>query len=167
LSSLGTGPNGSLWGEAAVRIEILGACGAASYPEAFAAMPRRIAYMSLLCAWLCASGAMLDVAQGVAWVRMFAGYAGRESVAAAARDTFDPARPCAICRAVSKARDAACQHCPAAPASGSEKMVMIFQTAETFVAAADEAQWPLSARVRATVRTSDVPLPPPKTSLAS
>jgi hypothetical protein len=130
-------------------------------------MLRRIASLSLLCAWLCASGAMLDVAQGVAWVRMFAGYVGTESVAAAASDTFDPAKPCALCRAVSKARDAACQNCPAAPVAGAEKMVMIVQASETLVTEAEEAIWPVPARVRGPVRTSEVVLPPPKTSLAS
>ncbi len=81
-------------------------------------MSRRLASISLLTAWLCASGAMLDVAQVVAWTRMFAGYARTESIAAAARETFDPGKPCAMCRAVSKARDAGCdRHAPAVQAS--------------------------------------------------
>jgi hypothetical protein len=109
---------------------------------------------------------MLDVAQAVAWTRMFAGYVGTESVAAAARDTFDPAKPCKLCLAVSAARDAACRHCPAATPPSMEKMVMIFQSTRTFVAAADKAIWPDTAHVCAPARTSDVPLPPPKTCLA-
>src|SRR5476651_946341 len=96
-------------------------------------MARRIASLSLLCAWLCASGAMLDVAQGVAWARMFSGYAGRESVAEAARDTFDPAKPCKLCLAVSAAREAASRHSPTVAGAGAEKLVMICQDCVYFV----------------------------------
>lgn len=118
--------------------------------------------MSLLCAWLCASGAMLDVAQGVAWVRMFAGYAGRESVGEAARDTFDPAKPCAICKAVSKARDAACQHGPAAPVAGAEKVVMIREESGYFVGAELEREWRRAEPACPPGPPEDVPLPPPR-----
>src|SRR5277367_3965041 len=62
---------------------------------------RRLPAISLICAALCASGTLLDMAQVFAWTRMFAGYARNESIAAAARETFDPAKPCALCCAVS------------------------------------------------------------------
>jgi hypothetical protein len=139
------------------------ACGAASEAKASAAMPRRIAFLSLLCAWLCASGAMLDVAQGIAWAKMFAGYAGRESMAAAARDTFDPSRPCGLCLAVSAAREAASRHVPAVPGAGAEKLIMICQDTVSFVGVTPTREWrEILARCR-TRPAEDVPLPPPRT----
>jgi len=127
-------------------------------------MPRRIAFLSLLCAWLCASGAMLDVAQGVAWARMFAGYAGRESVAAAARDTFDPAKPCRLCLAVGAAREAASRHAPAVPGAGAEKLVMICQDCVYFVGAAPKPEWREAGPACQAGPAEDVPLPPPRTT---
>ena len=98
-------------------------------------MARRLPALSLLLAWLCASGAMLDVAQVAAWARMFAGYVRTESVAAAARETFDPAKPCQICRAVSKARAAAAPRA-AVPSAGPEKIILIFERSALLLACA-------------------------------
>jgi hypothetical protein len=125
-------------------------------------MARRIASLSLLCAWLCASGAMLDVAQGVAWARMFAGYAGTESVAAAARDTFDPARPCRLCLAVSAARETAARHAPALPGAGAEKIVMICHDAAYFLGTTSERGWREAEPAFRSCPAQDVPLPPPR-----
>jgi hypothetical protein len=125
-------------------------------------MSRRLASISLLGAWLCASGAMLDIAQVAAWTRMFAGYARTEPIAEAARETFDPGRPCAICRAVSKARDACDRHGPAVPSAGTEKMVLIFERASPFVVVAGPRSWPATLSALAPVRLGDVPVPPPR-----
>jgi hypothetical protein len=125
-------------------------------------MARRLPAISLLLAWLCASGAMLDVAQVFAWTRMFAGYAGTESVAAAVRDTFDPGRPCAICRAVSRAREAAGQRAPAVPPSGADRMVLICERSEVFVAGPAKREWPDAPISCAVARSGEVPVPPPR-----
>ena len=111
-------------------------------------MSRRLPVICLLAAWLCASGAMLDVAQLVAWARMFAGYARTESVLSAARDTFDPARPCAICCAVCRAREAAGQHAPAVPPAGRDKLVLILERAAPFVPESGLLAWPWRLRAR-------------------
>jgi hypothetical protein len=129
-------------------------------------MFRRVSAISLLCAWLCASGAMLDVAQVFAWTRMFAAYARTESLAAAARETFDPGRPCEICRAVSKAREASGQHGPAAPSAGGSKMVLILERPMPFVAMSARRTWPMVPSVRAQGRCSDIPVPPPRAGVA-
>jgi hypothetical protein len=129
-------------------------------------MSRRLASISLLTAWLCASGAMLDVAQLVAWARMFAGYARTESIAAAARETFDPAKPCAMCRAVSKARDSCDRNCPAVPSAGVEKIVLILERVSPIVVSPERSAWPEAAASCAPVRGEDVPVPPPRCGLA-
>jgi hypothetical protein len=125
-------------------------------------MARRLPAISLLIAWLCASGATLDVAQVFAWARMFTGYAKTESVAAAVRDTFDPGRPCAICRAVSRAREAAGQRAPAVPPTGTDKMVLICERSNVFVAGPEKRAWPDSPRSCAVTHSGDVPVPPPR-----
>ena len=68
-------------------------------------MPRRFGIIALICAWLCASGALLDGMQAVAWARMFAGYARTMPLGEAAAETMAGGRPCSICRAVEKARE--------------------------------------------------------------
>lgn len=125
-------------------------------------MSRRISVISLFCAWLCASGALLDVAQLVAWTRMFAGHAGTESIVAAAKDTFDPGKPCALCMAVSRARQASGQHAPAVPSAGSEKMVLIVDCPAPFVAATGAREWSEMPAVKAAAPCGDVPVPPPR-----
>ena len=129
-------------------------------------MSRRLAILSLLCAWLCASGAMLDLAQVFAWGRMFAGYARSESLAAAAKETFDPGKPCEICMAVCKARDAAAKHAPAPLSAGSEKMVMIFERVAPLAMLEAGCSWPETEGAVALGRPGEVPVPPPRAELA-
>jgi hypothetical protein len=123
---------------------------------------RRFSAIALLFAWLCASGAMLDLVQVTAWTRMFAGYAGTESFAAAARETFDPCKPCNLCRAVSHARDASRQHGPAVPSSGGERLILIFERSPVFVASFAEQAWPDARPARALRLSGEVPVPPPR-----
>jgi hypothetical protein len=125
-------------------------------------MARRVASVSLLFAWLCASGAMLDVAQAAAWTRMFAGYVRTESVVAAASETFDPGKPCAICRAVAKCRDVCGQHGPSVPSAAPEKIILVFEGVTPFVALDDRAEWPRVPGAQAPVGSADVPVPPPR-----
>jgi hypothetical protein len=129
-------------------------------------MLRRLPAISLLCAWLCASGAVLDVAQVFAWTRMFTGYARSESVIAAARDTFDPARPCALCCALRRARQADQPRAPAVPAAASDRMILILERPGVFVADAPERGWTDAPAARAAARACEVPVPPPRATLA-
>jgi hypothetical protein len=129
-------------------------------------MFRRLPAISLVCAWLCASGAMLDVAQVFAWTRMFTGYARNESVIAAVRDTFDPGRPCQLCRALGCAREASARGAPAIPNAGGERMILILERPELFFAASPDGAWPEFGGVRAAARACDVPVPPPRAGIA-
>jgi len=125
-------------------------------------MSRRLATISLMTAWLCASGAMLDVAQVAAWARMFAGYARTESVVAAARETFDPAKPCAMCKALGKAREACDHRSPAVPNPGVEKIILISERVQPFVVLVAPRAWPRVACAGMPVRGAEVPVPPPR-----
>jgi hypothetical protein len=129
-------------------------------------MSRRVASLSLLCAWLCASGAMLDLTQVAAWTRMFAGYARTETVLQAVKETFDSGKPCALCRAVSRAREASHERAPSVSSAGADRIVLIFERAAPFVSRSAADAWPEVASSRAPVRTADVPVPPPRLGLA-
>ena len=109
---------------------------------------------------------MLDMAQAFAWARMFAGYARTESVASAARDTFDPARPCPICRAVRRAREAQGRHSPALAPSVQDKLLLVIESPAPFVAQDSGRDWPEWAPAGAQARIADVPVPPPRAALA-
>jgi hypothetical protein len=105
---------------------------------------------------------MLDVAQLFAWTRMFAGYVRTESLASAAHETFDPAKPCAICRAVQKARDAAGKHGAAVTPDNSPKIVIILDSLTCSVSPSVRRAWPPALRVVAPLRSDEVPVPPPR-----
>jgi hypothetical protein len=105
---------------------------------------------------------MLDLAQVFAWSRMFAGYARSESIVAAARETFNPDKPCAICRAVSRAREASGQHAPPVPRAGSDRILLILENPAPFVAAAPARSWPDAVPGLAATRSAEVPVPPPR-----
>lgn len=124
-------------------------------------MFRKVAPACLLAAWLCASGAVLDLAQAAAWVRMFAGYARTESLASAARETFDPSKPCELCKAVCKAKEAA-QHAPAIADKGAAKLVLILEKSDVVPLSPSRLEWPDYAPLGAGARVSEVPLPPPR-----
>jgi hypothetical protein len=125
-------------------------------------MSRRLVTASLLWAWLCASGAMLDLTQLVAWTRMFAGYARTESVLAAAKETFDPGKPCRLCRAVSRAREACGRHGPAVPSAGAQRLVLIIERATPFIGLPAADDWPEEGLLKAPARSAEVPVPPPR-----
>jgi hypothetical protein len=126
------------------------------------AMNRRVACAALLCAWLCASGAMLDLAQVVAWARMFAGNVRTETITAAAKETFDPTKPCGICRAISKAREESESRRPTAPAPSGEKIILIHESPAALALQKIEATWPDVNSAGAAKRCSEVPVPPPR-----
>lgn len=109
---------------------------------------------------------MLDVTQVIAWARMFGGYAKTESFSAAARDTFDPERPCAICRALSRARETCGERAPAVPAPSLEKLVLILERVVPFVPDRVAPEWPELPSARALARVAKVPVPPPRAALA-
>ncbi len=109
---------------------------------------------------------MLDLTQVFAWARMFGGYARSESVMAAARDTFDPARPCELCQAVSRAREAASSQAPAPRTQGAEKMLLILERPSAFLISRPQEAWPVAAHACPVARASDVPVPPPKSIAA-
>ena len=125
----------------------------------------RLSIGSLLFAWLCASGGLLDIAQVFAWSRMCAGYEQTMPLREALTETFDPGKPCEICMAILKARKASDDR--QAPASAEatavfSKILLITVSAATTVAAPTLEAWPQAPDLYAEGRVESVPVPPPR-----
>ena len=125
-------------------------------------MRRQLSVACLLLAWLCATGALLDAAQVLAWTRMFAGYARTLSPGQALSRTFDPGQPCEICLAVQKARETGRKQPPAAPAAAAKQIVLICQPAETAAPASSFCAWPEPGRPHVFSWCPPVAVPPPR-----
>jgi hypothetical protein len=123
---------------------------------------KQVAILSLLLAWLCANGALLEGVQVFAWAKMFAGYTQSMTVAAALRETFDPAKPCEMCLGVAAAKDTAKKQLPAAVENSTGKIVLALEAANKFVVAPVPEAWPPIATMAALSRSEAVPVPPPR-----
>ena len=123
---------------------------------------RILATASLVFAWLCANGALLDAVQVVAWGKMFAGYAGTMTVSAALKETFDPAKPCALCRHVAEAKESARQEMPSLGDNAGPKFVLALNISEPPVFTNDRGDWLASPSNSVCERTDPVPVPPPR-----
>lgn len=122
----------------------------------------RFATFCLLFAWLCATGAVCDVAQLFAWGRMFAGYARVLSVGEALTETFDASKPCELCLAVKKARTTGDGQ-PRTMEIAAEKLLLAWAVpAKTELFAPPTHAWPAADNWRATTRVEPVPVPPPR-----
>ncbi|MFA5057217.1 MAG: hypothetical protein WC485_03820 [Opitutaceae bacterium] len=125
-------------------------------------MRRHLSVACLLAAWLCATGALLDVAQVLAWTRMFTGYVHTLPVAQALSRTFDPEQPCALCLAVQKARETGRRQSPPPAVTAGQKVVLISQPAESLAPAATPVAWLGSDQISASSWLPPVPVPPPR-----
>lgn len=133
-----------------------------AYVRIQTAMPRRLSIIALFAAWLCASGAMLDVVQVFAWAKMFTRYTQAMPVGEAAAETFDPSKPCRICLAVRRARDESKSEQPARIATDVHKVVLVFHEVEAVVFAHNLEGWPETQIAELNTWRAPVPVPPPR-----
>ena len=125
-------------------------------------MPRRVAIASLLFAWICANGALWDAVQVFAWARMFAGYTQTMTLADAARETLDPAKPCEICVQVAKAKETERRQVPQTVERSAKKLVLACEAPVKFLFEIAPPEWREAPARVALVRTEPVPVPPPR-----
>ncbi len=123
---------------------------------------KKLATFSLLFAWLCANGALLDGVQVFAWAKMFASYARVMPIGEALRTTFDPNRPCDMCLGIAAAKETARQQLPAGVERASEKIQLALHTPAALVLLSPPAEWPPVRTGAAPARTEPVPVPPPR-----
>lgn len=126
------------------------------------ALLKRLPSAALLLAWLFANGALLDAVQVLAWGKMFAGYAETMDVRAALARTFDPSRPCNLCRTVSRARDQAKSQLPAAVESSAEKLILALHQPGPVLFVIEPSGWEQDSPANGPFRTDPVPVPPPR-----
>jgi hypothetical protein len=124
---------------------------------------KQLAIFSLLFAWFCANGALLDGVQVFAWVKMFAGYARVMPVADALRTTFDPNQPCDMCLGVAAAKETARQQLPPSAERAVEKLLLACHAGTVFVMPQTSETWTAALARAAPFRTEEVPVPPPRT----
>lgn len=125
-------------------------------------MRKQVALFSLLFAWLCANGALLDGVQVFAWAKMFAGYARTMPAADALRETFDPAKPCEMCTGVAAAKDVAKKQIPQSVERSAEKIVLALQATPNVILVRVASEWPVMTELAAPSRCEPVPVPPPR-----
>ena len=125
-------------------------------------MRRRCSLFLLCVAWICANGTALDLVQVFAWTRMFAGYACVLPVGAALRTTFDPSKPCELCRAVAKAQDSAQRQAPVVPVRSGAKQVLACTRPTPFIFPSQRETWAGPRPERASSRVEPVPVRPPR-----
>ncbi len=123
---------------------------------------KTVASFSLLFAWLCANGGLLDGVQVFAWAKMFAGYTQTMSVGEALRETFDPAKPCEMCLGVASAKDTARKQLPAAIEHAGEKITLALEAAPEMVLPHVRESWRDAPARLALSWTKSVPVPPPR-----
>ncbi len=127
-------------------------------------MRRRVSIAALCLAWLSANGAIWDVVQVVAWAKMFHDYAQVMPAAQALQVTFDGSAPCDLCHIAREAQDTAHEQLPRDEVlgGGTEKLLLMAETAPTFVPAAPDSTWPAVADGAGLTRTEPVPVRPPR-----
>jgi hypothetical protein len=123
---------------------------------------RTFAIGSLIFAWICANGAVWDAVQVFAWARMFAGYAHTLPVGTALRETFDPGKPCAICMAVARAKEAERKQAPRPVERSTAKLVLACETPEKIQIDPLPHAWPAAPVCAGVIRSEPVPVPPPR-----
>lgn len=124
-------------------------------------MRRSLAVISLLFAWLCANGAIWDLAQVFAWGKMFVGYSTTLPVGAALRETLDPAKACELCVGVATAKAQSSQKLPSVDRDGV-KLVLALEGATVTVPVPASPAWPRLAEPARVEWRPAVPVPPPR-----
>jgi hypothetical protein len=130
-------------------------------------MPRRVSIIALFAAWFCASGAMLDVFQVLAWAKMFTQNTQLMPVAEAVVETFDPNKPCPICMAVRRAREESRREQPANAAREIEKIVLTLHEVDPVILDRESEDWPAALVAAPKTWCIPVPVPPPRSMAAS
>ena len=130
-------------------------------------MCRRLPLITLLTAWLFATGSQWDLLQTFAWGRMIATYSQSMSVSQAVKLTFTSDNLCGLCQSVSVAKQQQ-EHDTALPneAKPFGKILLIFQPVAVLVPRGPiAAPWGWTHVVPAFRDRSPPPLPPPRVAV--
>ena len=125
-------------------------------------MRRKLSLITMLTAWLLATGSHWDLVQTFAWGRMIANYSQSMSLAQAVKLTFTPDNLCGVCESVSEAK----QHQDSALPSDAKpagKILMVFQPQPVFFATLPViGKWTPPVTNPVMRDRSPPPVPPPR-----
>ncbi|MET0262228.1 MAG: hypothetical protein ABW223_04975 [Rariglobus sp.] len=125
-------------------------------------MRRKLSLITMLTAWLLATGSHWDLVQTFAWGRMIATYSQSMSLSQAVKLTFTADNLCGVCESVSDAK----QHQDSAlPSDGKAtgKILMVFQPQPVFFTTLRvTGKWPQRELSPAVRDRSPPPVPPPR-----
>jgi hypothetical protein len=126
-------------------------------------MRHRLQIVTVLFAWLVATGSQWDLVQAFAWSRMIIGYSRTMPLVEAVRLTFQPDNLCSLCEMVKTAKQQQSRE-PGAPASSAvSKARVIFQAPPAVVVAPPRvAPWRVAGPVAAGIGRTAPPIPPPR-----
>ena len=96
-------------------------------------MRRKLSLITMLTAWLLATGSHWDLVQTFAWGRMIATYSQTMSMTQAVRLTFTADNLCGVCETVAEAKQQQDSTLPS-DAKATGKILMVFQPQPVFVA---------------------------------
>ena len=125
-------------------------------------MWRKFQIVSVLFAWLLATGSHWDFVQVFAWGRMIASYAEVMPLTAAVRNTFQAGNRCELCMAVENGKKQS--DTPTAPESKfPAKIILIYQPAPAVAIVAPAFPgWTSRATHWSAVDATAPPTPPPR-----
>jgi len=101
-------------------------------------MRRKLSLITMLTAWLLATGSHWDLVQTFAWGRMIATYSQSMSLSQAVKLTFTADNLCGVCESVSEAKQHTDSSLPA-DAKTPGKILLVFQPHSEFSAMLPEA----------------------------
>ncbi|CAM2987679.1 hypothetical protein [Rariglobus hedericola] len=125
-------------------------------------MRRKLSLITMLTAWLLATGSHWDLVQTFAWGRMIANYSQSMSLAQAVKLTFTPDNLCGVCESVSEAKQHQDSALPS-DAKSTGKILMVFQPQPVFFATLPViGKWTPSVTSPVMRDRSPPPVPPPR-----
>lgn len=123
---------------------------------------RHVAIFALISAWFCANGAVWNVVQVVAWVKMFHDYSQVMPATEALALTFE-GEACELCHFAQAGANAARDQLPQSDSfGGSDRLLIAFQSTPPIVVSAPDFSWPGLVDETGRTRTDGVPVPPPR-----
>lgn len=126
-------------------------------------MRRKLSLITMLTAWLLATGSHWDLVQTFAWGRMIATYSQSMSIAQAVKLTFTPDNLCGICESVSEAKQQQDAVLPSDESRLFGKILLVFQPQPAFFAVLPvTGKWTPREQSPAMRDRSPPPVPPPR-----
>lgn len=131
-------------------------------------MPRKLALIFTLTAWLLATGTQWDAIQTIAWARMFIENVQSMPVDEALTRTFSPEGRCFLCNAVSAAKNEPDEHgspIPEFPTKPAAKVLLAFEAIPQWVDSLridSRPAWMSRDHLLVSIARAAPPLPPPR-----